>query len=238
MSKQRFICNSCGEVRATSREHLIHQSIGAVLFRDPTIRTRNLRQQLKDNLFLSRFLRHKEGNDPEGILFDDSIVNLMCGPCNNRWANDLERSAGPNLYAFVHENGAVEGRLLRRWVWFFAIKMWWYKEATTVLQSGALQPIMRRLANPASNMLLYTRVARLDASPNVWRFGWAHSTSKQDIRFEFWFWGITFFALGQQLGEPRLPFKTIELTDGVTAAYLPTVRLAALAQLPEVRVAL
>lgn len=230
-----FTCNCCGKLRPTSREHLIHQAIGAVIFRDPHIRTADLRRRLRYDEFLTGFLRHEAGHDPQGILFDDSIENLLCKRCNNEWANQLEQRAGANLYGFVHEGGAADGPLLRRSVWFFAIKMWWYRERTEALQWGELRPVLSRLANPETQVLMYTRVARLDADPETWRFGWARSTVRPDIRYEFWFWGIAFFALAQDAGVPKLPFKTTKLTDGVTSADVPSVRLALLAQLPEVR---
>ncbi len=236
MSKLGTIkCNGCGEAGPTSREHLIHQAIGAVIFRDRDIRTADLRRRLADDPFLSGFLRHEAGADPEGILFDDYIENLVCQQCNNLWANQLKQQAGPNLYGFVHEDGPADGRLLRRWVWFFAIKMWWYRERTEALRWGDLHPVLSRLANPETQVLMYTRVARLNADPATWRFGWARSTVRPDIRFQFWFCGIAFFALAQGSGMPRLPFKTIELTEGMTVADVPTIRLAAFAQLPEIR---
>lgn len=234
-TRDGFTCNGCSEVRPTSKEHLIHQAIGAVLFRDPNIRTEDLRQRLQDDEFLSGFLRHEAGTAAGGILFDDYIKNLLCERCNNEWANQLEQQAGRNLYSFVHEGGLAEGRLLRRWVWFFATKMWWYRERSEALRWGELHPVLSKLANPETQVVMYTRVARLDASPETWRFGWARSTVWTDIRFEFWFWGIVFFALGQDAGVPRLPFKTTKLTYGLTAASAPVIRLADLGQLPEVR---
>lgn len=234
-TKGTFKCNGCGELRATSKEHLIHQAIGAVIFRDRHIRTEDMRDRLAKDEFLSGFPRHEPGREPQGTLFDDFIENLLCEQCNNEWANQLELMSGPNLYSFLHEGGEADGPLLRRWVWFFAIKMWWYKERTEALKWGELHPVLSKLANPETQVLSYTRVARLDADPETWRFGWVRNTVRPDIRFEFWLWGIAFFALVQGAGMPKLPFTTMKLTNGVTTADLPTLPLAALARLPEVR---
>lgn len=233
-----FRCNGCGELRPTSREHLIHQAVGGVLFRDPTIKTADLRRRLRDDPFLSGFLRHEAGEDPEGVLFDDYIVDLLCASCNNKWANVLEQQAGTNLYSFVHEGGAAKARLLRRWVWFFAMKLWWYQEKTVALQTGPLHPVLSRISNPDTEVLMYTRVGRLDASPDNWRFGWTRATVPPRMRYEFWFWGLAFFAVAQDGGNPDLPFETRELTEGLTANDLPLIRLADLAKLPEVNLAL
>ncbi|MEX0834064.1 MAG: hypothetical protein WD276_09390 [Actinomycetota bacterium] len=238
MSPPLTTCNGCGRTANTSKEHLIHQGIGAVIVRDRGVRTEDLRRLLVGDEYLGGYLRHtSDGSEP--ILFDNYITDLVCKDCNNRWANQLEQQAGDELYAFVHEGGSVvDAGQLRRWVWFFAIKLWFYEAPTDALAGGPLRPVLHALAQPDGKVMLYTRVARLDADPEIWRFGWAFKTTGPDVRFEFVLWGIWFFALVQETGPPNLPFRTVKLTGGATRNSLPVIPRRELAVLPEVAVSL
>ena len=88
------------------------------------------------------------------------------------------------------------GPLMRRWAWFFTIKLWFMGTRPEAIAHGPLRPVLRSLAYPSVVVKMPVLVARLDASPKAWNFaaaarGWRGT----DTPFLAWIMsGVTWVA--------------------------------------------
>lgn len=226
-------CNACGAEGKTSKEHLIHVAIGRVILNDKRLSREQVRERLQDKRHRGFQLYNLEDGFPmsdeqiEGpAWFNQEIRGLICVDCNEDWARILEENAGNNLYDFTHLYGKADGTLLRRWAWFFAVKLWWGHSRTESLADGPLLPILSKLAQLDANVEMPVRVARLTSSTRTWDFssimrGWAGRSNP----YIFWIiGGVVWMVVGKPPGPIRLPIRTTELVDGLTLPRVPTIR--------------
>jgi hypothetical protein len=153
------------------------------------------------------------------MLADAVVRNLVCSPCNEGWANELEKRAGEHLFRFILEDGAAAAHVLRRWVWFFATKAWWLDSRTEPLRAGPLLPILERLASPRTRVLTQVRVARVDVDPDRWAFHLVvplGAPEPEPPSMLLVLRGTAFFAVGRDNDHSNpLPFPTVELLPGI-----------------------
>ena len=174
MAKPRtWVCNACDHEGKTSREHLIHIAIGRVILANRGLSPDEVREHLRTGPF--REFRYLETIDDDIDSADVAWLNqeirgLICETCNRRWARQLEQDAGNNLYDFTHLRGRADARLLRRWPWFFAIKLWFAGSRPEGIAHGPLRPVLRSLADPAVVVTMPVLVARIDSSARDWSF--------------------------------------------------------------------
>jgi hypothetical protein len=168
-----WTCNACEHEGKTSKEHLIHIAIGRVILANRGMSPDEVRRHLRSGPF--RDFRYIESIDDDFDSLDVAWLNqeirgLICETCNQRWARQLEQEAGNNLYDFTHGRGKVNGPLLRRWAWYFAIKLWFAGTRPEGISHGPLLPVLRALADPDVMVKMPVLVARVQASPRDWSF--------------------------------------------------------------------
>ena len=227
----RWKCNACGAEGATSREHLFHIAIGRVIVADKGLTPDQVRTRLQD-AYHRDFRLYKLGGSPiadeeEGAAwFNQAIEGLICMGCNKRWAKELEEQAGENLYDFTNLHGRADARLLRRWAFFFATKLWWGHRRTEPLAGGLLLPFLGKLVDPAVRIDMPVRLARLTSSPRDWSFagimrGWAGTKSP----YIMWIMrGVVWMVVAKSPHQISLPVRTTELVDGLTLPQVPAIR--------------
>lgn len=159
------------------------------------------------------------------IRFDTQISNLFCAECNAWWGK-LENVTGRQLYGFVHGRGRLTAEPARRWALFFAAKILWFYRNTGRLKEGPLAEFFQSLRDPTIEVPSPVRLGLVGSSPRTWQ--WSALASND---FAFWsFWGVLFFIL-RMGGE--LPFRTVELGEGLSRSQLPLVRTSELLRLSE-----
>ncbi len=212
----------------TSKEHLVHVAVGRVILANKRLTAPDVRRHLQSDYF-REFEMHSpfpEGEPLGRAWLNGSISGLICRECNQGWARELEESAGKALYAFTLERRAAEARLLRRWAWYFAAKMWFSNHRTEGLSDGPLVPILEKLATPSVSIEMPVRVAVVDASPRDWRFaglamGWA---AGPDPFIAWIIRGVLWMVVASDNESLRLPVRTAELVEGVVLHRIPRVR--------------
>ncbi|MFL5798478.1 MAG: hypothetical protein ACJ77A_11175 [Actinomycetota bacterium] len=194
-----MICNGCGEEKPTSWEHLIHLVIGRVLLKDHGVAPTELRPRLRTHPWYKELdlWEHDpvEGEPVRKVnLADAKIRNLLCRDCNGSWARRLEEQGGERLYQFIHLHRPADAPVMRRWVMFFAMKLWWTERRTEALRHGDLHQVFDVLRRSGSSIETSIRVARLRASRDRWRFAFVRRgrVPGGTDSIVFIFWGVVF----------------------------------------------
>jgi hypothetical protein len=117
---------------------------------------------------------------------------------------------------------------LRRWAWFFAIKLWFTNSRTEFLADAPGGAVLQKLMQPDANVAMPVRLVRLPFSDRDWDFatnvrGWA---GLADSPYIVWIVrSLAFLVVGSGAPTIRLPIPTsIELTDGLRLHQVPTLR--------------
>jgi hypothetical protein len=215
-------CNACDHEGKTSREHFLHIAIGRVILGNRNLKPDEVRAHLQNDHF--RDFRYFESIDDDIdtaplAWLNQELRGLICETCNNRWARQLEEDAGYNLYNFTLGRGRADGPLLRRWAWYFAIKLWFLGVRPEALADGPLRPVLRSLADPTVMVQMPVLVGRLDASPREWNFaaaakGWRGGDA--DTPFMAWIIrGVVWIVTATDATKVTLPIPATPLTNGL-----------------------
>lgn len=227
-----WTCNACGDVGATSREHLIHVAIGRVILGNAGLSKDEVRAGLQSERFRQFGLyREPSLSEREGPAWSNqSIRGLICKECNETWAKELEEEAGKALFGFINGGEPAQAALLRRWAWYFAIKLWWANTRTETLADGPLQPMLAQIAKPDAQVVspMLVRVVRLPFKGEEWDFaanvrGWA---GVQESAFIPWVMrGVAMLAVCVFGSTMYLPIPdSAELTQGLRLSAVPTLK--------------
>ena len=215
-----WTCNACGHVGEPSKEHLIHTAIARVIFGDRSLTPSQVRERLRSDRF-QEFGQYTSPNEEDRIgrvWLDQWIRGLICQTCNEGWAKDLEERAGDNLYDFIHLRGRADAALLRRWAWFFAIKLWFSHKRTEYLADGPGLQVLGKVARSDFSVAMPVRLVRLPFSPRNFDItgfsGWGGAPDSTFMMFVIG--SVAFLVIGSEKPTFRLPIpNSTELTDGL-----------------------
>lgn len=222
-----WTCNACGFQGKTSKEHLIHVAVGRVILANKALSPESVREHLQDDEFkrYGLYASPSENDRLEDAWINGFIRGLICKGCNEGWARRLEEEAGANLYDFTILGGAANAEILRRWAWYFAMKLRYAHSRPEGLADGPLLTVLPTLADAEAKAALPVVLARLTASPRVWRFsaigrGWAGA----DTPFISWIVrGVVWMVVVPQGPKVILPIPTTPLVDGLRLYKVPTI---------------
>ncbi len=85
------VCNGCGANKPTSREHLIHRSIGQVLLNKRGLSTEEVRKRLNSGYWSRLFQRRPDMAPERDVRLDHYVTGFICEECNGGWANDSRK---------------------------------------------------------------------------------------------------------------------------------------------------
>jgi len=223
-------CNACDHEGKTSREHLIHVAIGRVILGNRKLSPDQVRERLRDQHFreFGAYETPLEEGPSRPFWLNSHIRGLICERCNRTWARQLEEDAGENLYGFTMLGQAVDAQLLKRWAWFFAMKMWFSSWRPQALMDGPLRSVLPSRAKPDVSVEMPVVLARLDASPRQWSFaGTAGGLRGTGTITPHMFWiirGVVWIVAATDAGKVSLPFRVTPLVPGIRLPQVPMIK--------------